>query len=99
MSETNFTPGPWTLATSCSWRRIIGPEDEPVVMPTIQRSDNHPDLSIREADANLILAAPEMYEALVPFANFACDLEKGEICDCFNCKAREALAKARGETA
>lgn len=35
-------------------------------------------------------AAPALLEALRPFATFACD----EPCECNNCKARAAIAKA-----
>ena len=38
------TPGPWMLADSCSWRRILTARHEPVCVPTIIDSDNHPDL-------------------------------------------------------
>ena len=45
------------------------------------------------ANGTLIAAAPDLAAALEPFAKFACD----EPCECNNCKARAALAKARGE--
>ena len=38
------TPGPWFLADGCSWRRILTERHEPVCVPTIIDSDNHPDL-------------------------------------------------------
>ncbi len=37
----------------------------------------------------------ELLGALEPFANYACDLENGETCECHNCRARTASAKAR----
>lgn len=40
----NATPGEWMLATSCSWRRILTTEHRPVIVPTTQRADGHPDL-------------------------------------------------------
>lgn len=48
----------------------------------------------RDDNANLIKASKDMYRALRPFAEFACS-PKGE-CDCHNCVARDALAKADG---
>lgn len=37
----------------------------------------------------------ELINALTPFANFACDLEPGEKCECFNCQAKAAINKAK----
>lgn len=39
----------------------------------------------------VMVAAPELLEALRPFANYACD--------CHNCRARAAVAKATGSAA
>lgn len=69
MSETKHTPGPWEVATSCSWRRIVGLRGELVCEPVVQRADNHPDLHFRNGgpdgpDARLIAAAPDLREAL-----------------------------------
>lgn len=40
--------GPWEVWTSCSFRRISGPDggDGDVLSGTVQRSDGHPDLSM-----------------------------------------------------
>lgn len=46
------------------------------------------------ANAALIAAAPELYEALLPFALCACDEPHVDEDPCFNCKARTALQKA-----
>ena len=50
------TPGPWELATSCSWRRIVTTHGRAVIVPTIQRSDNHPDLDCGTDYVNAELA-------------------------------------------
>jgi len=62
---SKWTPGPWQLWTSCSWRRFCTPDGMSVCEPVVQRSDGHPDLFFRNGgedgpDARLIAAAPEM---------------------------------------
>lgn len=39
------TPGPWYVATGCSWRRILGKNDEPAIVPEVHPRDGWPDLS------------------------------------------------------
>jgi hypothetical protein len=58
-----------------------------------QPRSTHVSVAERNANGRLIAAAPELLEALEPFAKFACD----EPNDCFNCRARAAIKKARGE--
>lgn len=72
MAESSFTPGPWMIATGSSWRRIMSVTGTMVCEPITQRGDNHPDLHFRNggpdgADARLIAAAPDLYEALQGF--------------------------------
>ena len=50
------TLGEWMLATSCSWRRILTTDGKPVIVPSVQRSDNHPDLDSGEDHVNAELA-------------------------------------------
>lgn len=61
------TPGPWELATSCSWRRIVTTHGRAVIVPTIQRSDNHPDLDCGTdyVNAELAVAAVNALPALL----------------------------------
>jgi len=71
MSGLKHTPGPWSMWTSCSFRRISSASggDGDVLCAVVQRADGHPDLHFSNGgfegpDAKLILAAPEMFEAL-----------------------------------
>jgi hypothetical protein len=66
--SNKHTPGPWEMWTSCSFRRI-GSQSGEVLCAVTQRSDGHPDLHFPNGgyegpDAKLILAAPELLEAL-----------------------------------
>ncbi len=67
MATQNHTPGPWIIATSNSYRRILSERHVGVCEP-ITQSDGHPDLHFRNGgfngpDARLIAAAPELLEA------------------------------------
>jgi hypothetical protein len=62
--NAKHTPGPWELWTSCSWRRFCTADGAPVAVPTIVR-DGHPDLQVSAEDARLIIAAPELLQAVV----------------------------------
>lgn len=62
----DHTPGPWMIATSNSWRRILSRDGESVCEP-IKQNDGHPDLYFRNGgedgpDARLIAAAPGLLE-------------------------------------
>lgn len=64
--SAQHTPGPWMVATSNSWRRIVAQGMTPVCEP-IKQNDGHPDLYFRNGgadgpDARLIAAAPELLE-------------------------------------
>lgn len=98
------SPGPWQMATSCSFRRIIDASGREIIGGAVQRSDGHPDLYFANGgyegpDARLVLAAPELLEALA-------DLVKAEeeYGDPSNAavneswlRARDLLHKVRGD--
>ena len=92
-SQGKHTPGPWTayIPVSAGWYSgIDGPNREPVCWTG--KADTTGFRKIE--DAILAASAPELLKALEPFAKFACS-PAGE-CDCHNCRARDAIAKARG---
>lgn len=77
MSETNWTPGPWEV-THNHWSKSsiddTGDYGYPVAECNIhyeadEESQGHFE-AIKEANAQLISAAPEMAEALKPFERF-----------------------------
>jgi hypothetical protein len=85
------TPGPWQFyadvpSTDPNWHIVTNASRMRVLANVHIEPGNEVDL----ANAKLIAAAPELLEALGPFANFACDVP----CDCHNCQARAAIAKA-----
>jgi hypothetical protein len=85
--SAKHTPGPYAAEENCGELHIIsGADDE--VLATVHSG---------RADANLFAAAAEMAEALIPFAQYACDSPHVDEPMCHNCRARAALAKARGE--
>jgi hypothetical protein len=89
---SEFTPGPWVAHGS-----YINPSGGPpsVAVTLFDTEDG--------ANARLIAAAPELYEALERIERD--DHEDGRIAeshtrygDCYGCWARTALGKARGES-
>lgn len=49
-ADAELPEGPWEVWSSCSFRRITGPDgkDGGVLSGEVQRSDGHPDLSMSE---------------------------------------------------
>lgn len=80
--SNQHTPGPWIVATSNSYRRILSSNGSPVCEPTVQR-DGHPDLSFSNGgqdgpDARLIAAAPELLETLENLLAYTESCSNGE---------------------
>ena len=96
MSEPKFTKGPWKVVDNGHFLQISFPwENNPNVIDRYCRSvaDIH---NNDIANANLIAAAPDMYEALEEVCH-DCD-DTGTIDDeCKSCSIYKALRKARGE--
>ena len=92
--QAQHTPGPWEIRPGYGLLKSeIGPSDRAVATVWVKRMEGDKDELGRavptpwaegEANARLLSAAPDLLEALRPFANYACD----EPCDCHNCRAR-----------
>jgi hypothetical protein len=100
MSETKFTPGPWRLADH-SYTFIISKPGDGYITRDVCRMDASTMSAFQQkANAHLIAAAPELYEALEelhaqqngpPLEKYKTRWEKAMR------KTEAALAKARGE--
>ena len=108
MSETKFTPGPWDLFEVGNKIKHLCPAKDGTSLLTVSleyiTDDNEATYFgsvYNPADAHLIAAAPDMYEALEvavseygkPGGPWNVPSEPGTWID----KARAALAKSRGE--
>jgi len=101
MSETKFTPGPWEVRLDDS---TFGPKLEihqegaenrvPICERDLGFNDDVDEES--KANAHLIAAAPEMYEAIEGLLNVISET-RGEDARQAVIKANEVLAKARGD--
>lgn len=102
MTERKWTPGPWEVATEVfkteqsnlvNWH-WVGPAYswETRICRVVEYSNEE---EMQKANAHLIAAAPDLYEALESMT-VAYEFEYGTDCPQAR-KARAALAKARGE--
>lgn len=99
---TKFTPGPWSVTGDnsyiFSWKSLDkGGMPRPICGPAIIPSEHEENV----ANAHLISAAPELYEALEKIVQDVQQTSTGGITgpgywEALD-EAREALAKARGE--
>jgi hypothetical protein len=92
MSETKFTPGPWSKKAIGAALRAAHKHDGSWI-DELGDGENMPD----EDDASLIAAAPEMYQALTLACAAVADVTHCGGDDCTDCEVGTALRKARGE--
>ena len=98
MSETKFTKGPWKATYDSQLQaaiEIYNTEDRIMVAVLPDRGTIEA-MSEIEANANLIVAAPDMYEALETTCEYCIGKEATD-CPCERCITGKALRKARGE--
>ena len=87
MSEPKFTKGPWKWQDEEEYGIVVHAEHSPIAMVICEED---------KANATLIAAAPDMYEAL-------CAVKQSSLCEscgddnCDECIINIALRKARGE--
>ena len=90
MNDTKFTPGPWHTWYEKMEISIYDQNSDLICGPIKQCPE-------QEANAHLIAAAPELYEALNDLLNDCINFDGGKLTDIFMVKASRALTKARGE--
>ena len=109
--QPKWTPGPWAVERNkrtWGWVDVVGPSLG-VGGPTQATDLTLADEVKRIAEAHLIAAAPDMATVLEYYADQFCegfckDLPQAGTyqpemdLDCSGCKARAALAKARGQS-
>ena len=91
MNEPKWTPGPWRVETSGRGSLCVA-SDDAWICGELDNQPHEMRTSEAEANAHLIAAVPELYEALQNVIR-----EADRKTDAFN-RARAALAKARGES-
>lgn len=96
MADTRWTPGPWLVSETGS---VVAASDSGYVAePYDGRHTLQNDAAITAANAHLIAAAPEMYEALAAvIGDYEAHMRGHEYVPTPLIAARAALAKARGE--
>ena len=98
MSEPKFTKGPWKATYDSQLQALIQIYSTEAHLPVAVLPDRGtveamPEI---EANANLIAAAPDMYEALETTCEYCIGKEATD-CPCERCITGKALRKARGE--
>lgn len=102
MSDTKWTPGPWEWYSSNSYNRLGTADDYSVLLYAVTYRDGVAGIEWKNsADAHLIAAAPELYEALEELFDaewMVCNDYGGKRREIVIDKAEAALKKARGES-
>lgn len=99
MSEDSFTPGPWAIHEASRQIEIVSQADPDMMLDVVAIVNKRPDGDECDANARLIVAAPDLLEALLELhrASVAFDANvtgKDEILDAAQTKAEAAIAKA-----
>jgi len=94
MNATKWTPGPWVAEQKGT--RVLAKDDRITIVCEVTGSVSN---KTTTADAALIAAAPELYDALRLLEDVERNCGGLAIFQAAMCKARAALAKARGEGA
>ena len=90
MKSPNWTPGPWQAKERhANYKGFVVLHD---TGSGLRRVDSD-GIYENSANARLIAAAPDLYEALQTMLDSSCELPQCGPCT----KARQALARARGE--
>ena len=96
MSNEKWTTGPWRFSHAHGDIISMSAEDSDIVCDTDKYSRYAPYL-VKQQDANLIAAAPELYEALDSLRKWALDNHCGEVPTELVADVEYAMAKAKGE--
>lgn len=99
MSDTKFTPGPWELVSLSGYGNPFSVR-MPYIADTAKPDQTHYGIQSirRREDANLVVAAPELYKALEETERYfseADGIDEDEYL--YRQRVRAALARARGE--
>ena len=93
MSEPKFTKGPWKNKDNYVFSPLFDEDDDSMCMSIAVACAGVADAT---ANANLIAAAPDMYEALETTCEYCIGKEATD-CPCERCITGKALRKARGK--
>jgi hypothetical protein len=96
----SHTPGPWTVdrwADGQGGRGISIKDGDGLCIANMVGQLDDSEMKKARLIVLAVNAHKGLLEALRPFANYACELKGGETCDCHNCAARAAIAKAEGK--
>ena len=98
MTEPKHTPGPWRATYDSQLQALIQIYSTEAHLPVAVLPDRGTieAMSEIEANANLIAAAPDMYEVLDTQCEY-CVGKEAINCPCEECIVGKALRKARGE--